>query len=46
MKYPILFLFVSVFLATFVLVALGFATFAEIKEFIARRASIGDLSTD
>ena len=46
MKYPIIFLFVSVLLATFVLLVLSFATFAEIKVFFARRASVGDLSAD
>lgn len=46
MKYPFLILFVSVFLATFVFVMLGFAAFAEVKDLIERKANVEGLPAD
>jgi hypothetical protein len=45
-KYPILFLIVSVLLAAFVCVVLTVAAVTEVKELIVRKAGLGDLSTD
>jgi hypothetical protein len=45
-KYPILFLIVSVLLAAFVFVILSVAAITEVKELIVRKAGLGDLSTD
>lgn len=41
MKYPFLFLLVSVSLASFIFVLVGIAAFTEIKELIADKASAG-----
>lgn len=38
MKYPFLFVFVSVLLATFVFVMLGAAAFVEVKELVFKKA--------
>jgi|GEM_PF-6788066 hypothetical protein len=46
MKYPFLFLFISVFLATIVFVMLCFATFAEVKEILERKANVEGLPSD
>jgi hypothetical protein len=45
-KYPILFLIVSVLLSAFVFVILSVAAITEVKELIVRKAGLGDLSTD
>ena len=46
MKYPFLFLLVSVLLATFALVMLSAAALTEVKELVVRKAGRRDLSTD
>ena len=46
MKYPFLFLIVSVMLAAFVFVMLGVAALTEVKELVVRKAGLADLSTD
>ena len=46
MKYPFLFVFVAVFLVTVVFVMLCFATVAEVKEMLGRKANIDELAVD
>ena len=46
MKYPFLFLLVSVLLVTFVSVMLCAAVLTEVKELVVRKAARRDLSTD
>ena len=46
MKYPFLFLLVSVLLATFIFVVVGAAVFAELKELRAGKASAKRLAAD
>jgi hypothetical protein len=46
MKYPFLFLFVSVLMATFILVVLGAAVLTETKELVVRKSGLTDISTD
>jgi hypothetical protein len=40
MKYPFLFLFVSVLLASFVFVVVGIAAFAEVRDLIAGKGKV------
>jgi hypothetical protein len=46
MKYPFMFLFFSVLVATFVFVLIGSAAFAEIKELIASKTGVRRLPMD
>lgn len=46
MKYPFLFLLVSMILGAFVLVVLSAAALTEVKELVARKAGLRDLSID
>jgi hypothetical protein len=46
MKYPFLFLFVSVLLASFVFVVVGIAAIAEVRDLIAGKASAGGSLAD
>jgi hypothetical protein len=46
MKYPFLFLFVSVVLSTVVFVLVGAAAFVEVKDLIGSKASTGDFPAD
>jgi hypothetical protein len=46
MKYPFMFLFFSILVATFILVLVGSAAFAEIKELIAGKTGARHLPAD
>jgi hypothetical protein len=45
-KYPFLFLIVSVILAAFVFVVLSVAAITEVKELVVKKTGLGDLSAD
>lgn len=46
MKYPFLFLLVSVLLGTFFIVVLSAAALTEVKELVTKKTRLRDFSTD